>query len=125
MALAILHWEAAEKGYYRFKIDIGTNTFYKFKIGHHTDIRGGMAWVTDVIHTTPFKMKKNSFFFDDTSEEILLPKSYFGKTITNDYAPKKWIKPTREAYPSRPNTNEKTIYPDESNCYIQLISAKD
>lgn len=79
MALAILHWEAAEKGHYRFKIDIGTNKFYKFNIGRSKDARGGMSWVAEITHTTPFKSKKNTFILGDSSEEVMIPNSYFDK----------------------------------------------
>lgn len=77
MALAILSWEAAEVGHYRFKIDIGTSQFYKFNIGQSTGVKGNVNWVTEVAHTTPLKQRKNNFFVGDTSEEVLLPKSYF------------------------------------------------
>ncbi len=77
MALAILHWEANERGHYRFKIDIGTNNFFKFNIGRNTDIKGGLKWVTDTVRSTPFKRRRKDFFFGDTGEEILLPINYF------------------------------------------------
>ncbi len=80
MALAILHWGAADKNHYRFKIDIGTNTFYKFTIGQNTDVRGGIQWVANITRSTPFKAKKKTFFIGDTSEEIRLPKNYFNRT---------------------------------------------
>jgi len=122
MALAILHWKAAESGHYRFKIDIGTNMFYKFNIGRNTDTRGGVAWVTDVIHATPFKMKKSSFFFGDTSEEVLLPKNYFGESVISERTQRPL---TENAAHDSFIANKRTVYTNDHNCYIQLISAKD
>jgi hypothetical protein len=79
MALAILEFESEDSGNYRFKFDIGTNSFYKFKIGRSTEERAEMNWVTDISKSTPFKKRKKDFIGGDTSEEALLPTKYFDR----------------------------------------------
>ena len=79
MALAILELESEDKGNYRFKLDIGTNLFYKFKIGRSTEERAEMNWVTDISRSTKFKKRRKDFIGGDTSEEALLPINYFDR----------------------------------------------
>jgi hypothetical protein len=77
MALAILQWESADSQNYRFMIDIGTNTWYRFKIGRQTIDRAGIKWVDGISRETPFQQKKKLTFLGDSQEEIRIPKKYF------------------------------------------------
>jgi len=77
MALAILQWESADSHDFRFKIDIGTNTFYRFKIGRSVIDRAGIKWVDEISKETPFRQKKKLTFLGDSEEEVRLPKNYF------------------------------------------------
>ncbi len=77
MALAILQWESADSQNYRFMIDIGTNTWYRFKIGRQTIDRAGIKWVDGISRETPFQQKKKLTFLGDSQEEIGIPKKYF------------------------------------------------
>ncbi|HVI43984.1 MAG TPA: hypothetical protein VM802_03925 [Chitinophaga sp.] len=79
MSLAILHWESADARNYLFKIDIGTNTCYRFKIGKRIIDRAGIRWVDDVSRQTPFRQKKKLTFLGDSEEEVALPKNYFDR----------------------------------------------
>ncbi|UPK68712.1 hypothetical protein [Chitinophaga filiformis] len=77
MALAILQWESADSQHYRFTIDIGTNTWYRFKIGRQIIERAGIKWVDGISKVTPFQQKKKLTFLGDSQEEIRIPKNYF------------------------------------------------
>ncbi|GAA3932852.1 hypothetical protein GO495_16740 [Chitinophaga oryziterrae] len=77
MALAILQWESADSHDFRFKIDIGTNTFYRFKIGKSVIDRAGIKWVDEISKETPFRQKTKLTFLGDSEEEVRLPKNYF------------------------------------------------
>jgi hypothetical protein len=77
MALAILQWESADSHDFRFKIDIGTNTFYRFKIGKSVIDRAGIKWVDEISKETPFHQKTKLTFLGDSEEEVRLPKNYF------------------------------------------------
>jgi hypothetical protein len=77
MALAILQWESADSQNYRFMIDIGTNTWYRFKIGRRVIDRAGIKWVDGISKVTPFQQKKKLTFLGDSQEEIRIPKNYF------------------------------------------------
>jgi hypothetical protein len=77
MALAILQWESGDSHDFRFKIDIGTNTFYRFKIGKSVIDRAGIKWVDEISKETPFRQKTKLTFLGDSEEEVRLPKNYF------------------------------------------------
>ncbi|SFD84166.1 hypothetical protein SAMN05518672_103463 [Chitinophaga sp. CF118] len=77
MALAILQWESADSHDYLFKIDIGTNNFYRFKIGRQVIERAGIKWVDEISRETPFRQKTKLTFLGDSEEEVRLPKNYF------------------------------------------------
>ncbi|MCF6407120.1 hypothetical protein L3C95_29765 [Chitinophaga filiformis] len=77
MALAILQWESADSQNYRFMIDIGTNTWYRFKIGRQVIDRAGIKWVDGISKVTPFQQKKKLTFLGDSQEEVRIPKNYF------------------------------------------------
>lgn len=77
MALAILQWESADSHDFRFKIDIGTNTFYRFKIGKSVIDRAGIKWVDEISKETPFRQKTKLTFLGDSEEEVRMPKNYF------------------------------------------------
>ncbi|NLR77988.1 hypothetical protein [Chitinophaga eiseniae] len=79
MSLAILHWESADNHSYHFKIDIGTNEYYQFKIGKQIITRAGIQWVDDISKVTPFQRKKKLTFLGDSEEEVTLPKKYFDR----------------------------------------------
>ena len=79
MSLAILHWESADNHSYHFKIDIGTNEYYQFKIGKQIVTRAGIRWVDDISKVTPFQRKKKLTFLGDSEEEVALPKKYFDR----------------------------------------------
>ncbi|SDH26061.1 hypothetical protein [Chitinophaga filiformis] len=77
MALAILQWESADSQNHRFMMDIGTNTWYRFKIGRQIINRAGIKWVDEISKVTPFQQKKKLTFLGDSQEEIRIPKNYF------------------------------------------------
>jgi hypothetical protein len=79
MSLAILHWESADNHSYHFKIDIGTNNYYRFKIGKQIITRAGIRWVDDISKVTPFQQKRKLTFLGDSEEEVALPKKYFDR----------------------------------------------
>ena len=80
MALAILEFLSFDNESALFKIDIGTNNFYKLKIGKSVSSRSGIDWVDEISTTSPLK-KKKSMDADLLShgEEIRVPGNIFDR----------------------------------------------
>lgn len=81
MALALLDFTGWEQQHAVFKIDIGTNGFYKFRIGNGKEEKTGLEVIENVTTSTRLSRKKNgdaSFF--DTSENVKLPRKLFDRT---------------------------------------------
>jgi hypothetical protein len=79
MALAILEFIVFEKGSARFRIDTGTNPYYRIKIGKSVSESNGIKWVDEVTHTTPMQNSRTKDYLLNTSKEIALPASYFDR----------------------------------------------
>ena len=73
MALAILDLIAVEKETVRFRIDVGTSTYYQLRIGRNRSKRGGVDWVDGVYATTPLRAREGSGLLS-TSQEIEVPR---------------------------------------------------
>ena len=79
MALAILEFIAFEKGGARFRIDTGTNSYYRIKVGKSFSETNGLKWIDEVSHTTTLRHEGRGEYLLNTGKEILLPASYFDK----------------------------------------------
>ncbi len=79
MALAILEFIAFEKGGARFRIDTGTNPFYRIKVGKSFSETNGLKWIDEVSHSTPLHHEERGDYLLNTGKEILLPSSYFDR----------------------------------------------
>src|SRR5512133_1320060 len=79
MALAILEFIAFEKKGARFRIDTGTNPFYRIKVGKSFSDTNGLKWIDEVSHSTPMQRDERGDFLLNTGKEILLPSSYFDR----------------------------------------------
>ena len=79
MALAILEFIAFEKGGARFRIDTGTNPFYRIKVGKSFSETNGLKWIDEVSHSTPLRHEERGDYLLNTGKEILLPSAYFDR----------------------------------------------
>src|SRR5690349_5035600 len=79
MALAILEFIVFEKGSARFRIDTGTNPYYRIKIGKTVSESNGIRWVDEVTHTNPMQNSGPKDYLLNTNKEIALPASYFDR----------------------------------------------
>jgi hypothetical protein len=79
MALAILEFIAFEKKGARFRIDTGTNPFYRIKVGRNFSETNGLKWIDEVAHSTPMHHEDHSDYLLNTSKEIQLSSSWFDK----------------------------------------------
>ncbi len=78
MALALIDFMRFQQQEAVFKMDIGTNAFYQFKIGNEKGRIAGVDTITNATSTTRWKQRnnsRNSFF--NTAEEIALPARLF------------------------------------------------
>jgi hypothetical protein len=79
MALAILELVAIEKANVRFKIDTGTNRFYKVKIGKSGQHKYGIDWADEIYYTSPMGTNAAGGGLLNSSKEITIPFSRFDK----------------------------------------------
>lgn len=79
MALAILELLELEKGVARFKIDTGTNAYYRLKIGRSVGRRSGIDWVDNIYLSTPVAKNKRSGDLFDSSADISVPVTHIEK----------------------------------------------
>ncbi|HLO60195.1 MAG TPA: hypothetical protein VK179_15705 [Bacteroidales bacterium] len=79
MALAILEFIAFEKKGARFRVDTGTNPFYRIKVGKSFAETNGLKWIDEVGHSTPLHHEDRGDYLLNTSKEILIPSSYFDR----------------------------------------------
>jgi hypothetical protein len=70
MALALIDFISFEKGNALFRIDTGTNAFYKLKIGKTKTENGGIKWVDEIVHATSLKHTEGSHNLLGTHQEI-------------------------------------------------------
>ena len=77
MALALIDFVSFEKGSALFRIDTGTNTFYKLKVGRSRAENSGIKWVDEIIHSTALKQAASRSNLLNTQREIALPSEYF------------------------------------------------
>ena len=81
MALALLDFIEWNPQSAVFNIDIGTNVWYKFRIGSEKATVAGLDTIRNVTANTTLKKKKREGEdFWDTKEEVRLPKNLFNRT---------------------------------------------
>lgn len=79
MALAILELLASEKANVRFKIDTGTNRYYRLKIGRGVRRKNGIDWVDDIFFSTPVGTNDAAGDLLNSSKDISIPATSFDK----------------------------------------------
>lgn len=72
MALAILQLSDFNRDTVRFSIDTGTNRFYQLRIGRSTQQANGMAWVDDVVYTSPIQASNDAGNLFHGAREVAL-----------------------------------------------------
>ncbi len=77
MALALIEFIDFNQDTARFSIDIGTNHFYKIKIGKTKTESNGIRWADEIIYSTALKKLAQTATFLNTRKEISVPKNYF------------------------------------------------
>ena len=81
MALALLNFIEWNPQSAVFNIDIGTNVWYKFRIGSEKNRVAGLDTVRNITANTVLKKRKREGGdFWDTKEEVRLPKNVFNRT---------------------------------------------
>ena len=80
MALALLDFQWADAHVVRLAIDIGTNLYYRYKIGQSISNRDGIDWVDNVTYTSPIVRRTSGA--DDllhSSLELDVPSKNFSR----------------------------------------------
>jgi len=66
-----------EHGSAKFKIDIGTNNYYRLKIGKTLTKKNGISWVDTLSYTSPMQKLKNDGYLFNTEKMVELPSQHF------------------------------------------------
>jgi len=80
MALAILKYLDRDSESVHFRVDIGTSSYYKLRIGKRIIERSGLNWVQDELFSTELRRKRSEYGFFDTGEDVALPLSCFSES---------------------------------------------
>jgi hypothetical protein len=73
MALALLDLVGTEGPGLRFRIDTGTNRYYRLKLGRDVRDRSGVEWIDDVVFETPLQATRTGSGLLDTAMEVVAP----------------------------------------------------
>src|SRR4051812_48788711 len=73
MALAILELAGFGRRGLRFKLDTGTNKYYRLKVGRSIERRGGIDWVGELFYATKMGVNESGGGLLNSSTEIAIP----------------------------------------------------
>jgi hypothetical protein len=77
MALALLDPVGSGPRGARFRIDTGTNRYYRLKVGRAKQRRGGLEWIDEVTYSTPVATNRAGGDLLGSAANVVIPARYF------------------------------------------------